>query len=129
VLRTDRRRRSAGRAGDRGDRLSPLSSSAHSREGLHNAKAPRIAGFRRAKPAPECAAKDQQEKKRSDEEGDCRSGIRKRFALEKRITNGQHRGGSLGKTRQTRQLSIAFQLNMCKEVGAVPIPPDQSLRP
>src|SRR3981081_808931 len=26
---------------------------------------------------------------------------------------------SLGKTRQTRQLSIAFQSNMCKEVGAV----------
>jgi hypothetical protein len=36
---------------------------------------------------------------RPGEEGYCRDGICQRFALEKRITHGLHRGGSLGKMR------------------------------
>jgi hypothetical protein len=72
------------------------------RKGLDYAKAFRIAMFpaycRHAKSAQKCA-KDQQEKMRPGEEGYCRDGICQRFALEKRITHGLHRGGSLGKMR------------------------------
>jgi hypothetical protein len=73
------------------------------RKGLDYAKAFRIAmsraSCRHAKSAQKCTTKYQQEKMRPGEEGYCRDGICQRFALEKRINHGQHRGGSLGKMR------------------------------
>jgi hypothetical protein len=73
------------------------------RKGLDYAKAFRLAmpraSCRHAKPAQKCAAKNQQKKMRPGKQGNCRDGICQRFALEKRITHGQHRGGSLGKMR------------------------------
>jgi len=82
-----------------GEKLAPPVES----KGLDYAKAFRIAmspaSCRHAKPTPECTTKDQQEKMRPGEEGYCRDGICQRFALQKRINHGQHRGGSLGKMR------------------------------
>jgi hypothetical protein len=82
----------------------------------------------RVLPAPECPAKDQQEKMRPGEEGDCRDGIGKRFVLEKGVTHRQHRDGSLKQNATKASVVYRVSVECVQGRGGGSIPADQTRR-